>query len=64
MSEKCLHEKVFPDGDCVKCGVLATMCPGLSDAHEMVPWPDDSEIRDDLFAAAEDFARGMTEEIR
>lgn len=34
---KCKHPEVWPDGNCVDCGVLATLFPGKSDAHIMVP---------------------------
>lgn len=35
----CQHTQVYPDGTCVACGVLATVLPGLSEAHQMIAWP-------------------------
>jgi len=36
----CEHKQVYPDGTCVVCGRLATLFPGLSEAFEMVKWPE------------------------
>jgi len=36
--EECKHPFVWPDGDCVACGVLATTMPGHTEPHHtMVP---------------------------
>lgn len=36
-STVCLHPTVWPNGDCIRCGVLATVFPGKSQRHVMVP---------------------------
>ena len=36
-NEQCKHPRVWPDGNCIQCGVLATMFPGKSDAHVVIP---------------------------
>lgn len=36
----CKHPFIWPDGNCVDCGVLATMFPGkVEDYHKMLPRP-------------------------
>lgn len=35
----CSHPEIYPNGNCVDCGVLATMFPGKSSDHEVIPWP-------------------------
>lgn len=46
MPDRCLHPRVYPDGTCVSCARLATGFPGLSEAHEMIPWPGKLPERD------------------
>jgi hypothetical protein len=40
MGLACQHRQVYPDGTCAECGRLATLLPGLSEAHKVIPRPD------------------------